>query len=114
MLNASLTNVSAGYKFETLSLLPQPWDETSREFIEARETAIVNNHAQYCSVVKTVIGKNTKLILGGEVDASMSSFHIVFPFSSDIHRTPTNITIYSPQYGTANLPTSRNRSTGSS
>ena len=57
-----------GYKFETLSLLPTPWDGTSRDYIESREDAIVNNHAQYCSVVKTGIGK-TKMILGGEVDA---------------------------------------------
>lgn len=60
---------NTGYKFETLSLIPKPWDETSRDFIEARETAIVNNHAQYCSVVKTAIGKNNKMIIGGEVDA---------------------------------------------
>ncbi|KAL8972837.1 MAG: hypothetical protein Q9183_000312 [Haloplaca sp. 2 TL-2023] len=57
-----------GYKFETLSLLPAPWDETSRDYIESREKHIVSNHAQYCSVVKTGIGKS-KLILGGEVDA---------------------------------------------
>lgn len=29
---------------------------------------VVNNHAQYCSVVKTGIGK-VKMIIGGEVDA---------------------------------------------
>ncbi|KAG8532040.1 decapping endonuclease targeting mRNA [Bacidia gigantensis] len=57
-----------GYKFETLSLLPDRWDPTSRDFIENRENLIVNNCAQYCSIVKTGIGK-TKLILGGEVDA---------------------------------------------
>ncbi|MCJ1293858.1 decapping endonuclease targeting mRNA [Xylographa carneopallida] len=57
-----------GYKFETLSLLPAPWDPTSREYIESREDEIVNNHAQYCSIVKTGIGK-AKMILGGEVDA---------------------------------------------
>ena len=57
-----------GYKFETLSLLPAPWDPASREFIEGREDMVVNNHAQYCSVVKTGIGK-AKMILGGEVDA---------------------------------------------
>ena len=60
-----------GYKFETLSLIPRPWGETSRELIENRETEIVNNHAQYCSVVRTGIGK-TKMILGGEVDAGQS------------------------------------------
>ena len=31
---------------------------------------IVNNKAQYCSVVKTGIG-NAKLIIAGEVDACM-------------------------------------------
>jgi RAT1-interacting protein len=58
-----------GYKFETLSTLPRTWDETSREFIENRENHIVNNKEQYCSVVRTGIGK-TVLCLGGEVDAS--------------------------------------------
>lgn len=58
----------AGYKFETLCLMPSIWAETSRDYIENRENEIVNNHAQYCSVVKTGIG-NTVMILGGEVDA---------------------------------------------
>ncbi|KAL3427097.1 hla class iii protein dom3z [Phlyctema vagabunda] len=57
-----------GYKFETLCLLPRSWGETSREYIENRESEIVNNHAQYCSVVRTGIGKHS-IILGGEVDA---------------------------------------------
>jgi len=57
-----------GYKFETLSLLPEPWGLTSRDYIEDREDMIVNNHAQYCSVVKTGIGK-ARMIIGGEVDA---------------------------------------------
>ncbi|KAI9796830.1 MAG: decapping endonuclease targeting mRNA [Piccolia ochrophora] len=57
-----------GYKFETLSLIPSPWAETSRDYIEHREDEVVNNHAQYCSVVRTGIGK-TKMIIGGEVDA---------------------------------------------
>ncbi|KAL9047640.1 MAG: hypothetical protein Q9206_006596 [Seirophora lacunosa] len=56
------------YKFETLSLLPAPWAETSRDYIESREDLVVNNHAQYCSVVITGIGKS-KLVLGGEIDA---------------------------------------------
>ncbi|KAL8916309.1 MAG: hypothetical protein Q9172_006364 [Xanthocarpia lactea] len=59
-----------GYKFETLALIPAPWAETSRDYIENREDLVVNNHAQYCSVVRTGIGKS-KLILGGEVDARM-------------------------------------------
>ena len=57
-----------GYKFETLSLIPQPWSPTSREYIESRENQIVNNHAQYCSIVRTGFGK-VKMVLGGEVDA---------------------------------------------
>jgi RAT1-interacting protein len=62
--------VGPGYKFETLSTLPAPWGETPREFIENRETEQVNNKEQYCSVVRTGMGK-TILCLGGEVDASM-------------------------------------------
>ncbi|OJJ43730.1 hypothetical protein ASPZODRAFT_19035 [Penicilliopsis zonata CBS 506.65] len=57
-----------GYKFETLSVLQQPWDPTPRTEIEDRENEIVNNHSQYCSVVRTGMG-NVKMILGGEVDA---------------------------------------------
>ncbi|MCJ1276914.1 decapping endonuclease targeting mRNA [Puttea exsequens] len=57
-----------GYKFEALSLMPDQWDPTSRDFIEGREDMIVNNYAQYCSVVKTGIGK-AKIVIGGEVDA---------------------------------------------
>ncbi|KAK8034406.1 RAI1-domain-containing protein [Apiospora rasikravindrae] len=57
-----------GYKFETLSTLPATWAETSREYIENRENEIVSNKAQYCSVVRTGIGKSI-LCLGGEVDA---------------------------------------------
>jgi RAT1-interacting protein len=53
--------------------MPAPWGETSREYIENRENEIVNNHAQYCSVVKTGIG-NTAIILGGEVDAGIFRF----------------------------------------
>jgi hypothetical protein len=67
-LNRQTFTDGSGYKFETLCLLPGTWDETSREYIENRENEIVNNHAQYCSVVKTGIG-NTVMILGGEVDA---------------------------------------------
>ncbi|KAI1008038.1 Decapping nuclease [Podosphaera aphanis] len=61
-----------GYKFESLCLLPQTWMETSRDEIEGREDAIVNNNAQYCSVVTTGIG-NTSIILGGEVDGIWDS-----------------------------------------
>ncbi|OJD26677.1 decapping nuclease rai1 [Blastomyces percursus] len=61
-----------GYKFETLSLLDQPWDATPREKIEGREDQVVNNKAQYCSVVRTAIG-GCKIVLGGEVDAIWDS-----------------------------------------
>ncbi|KAF5018212.1 hypothetical protein F66182_9815 [Fusarium sp. NRRL 66182] len=61
-----------GYKFETLSTLPAPWAEISRDFIENRENEVVNNKAQYCSVVRTGIGKSV-LCLGGEVDAIWDS-----------------------------------------
>ncbi|KAI9689557.1 MAG: decapping endonuclease targeting mRNA [Bathelium mastoideum] len=61
-----------GYKFEALSLLPAPWGQTSREFIEAREDQVVDNHAQYCSVVRTGIGQRT-MVLGGEVDGVWDS-----------------------------------------
>ncbi|KAI9859354.1 MAG: decapping endonuclease targeting mRNA [Trichoglossum hirsutum] len=57
-----------GYKFETLSLMPGTWDATSRDYIEGREDQVVNNSAQYCSVVRTGFGKS-KLVIGGEVDA---------------------------------------------
>jgi len=50
--------------------LPQPWAVTPREFVDSREDHVVNNHAQYCSIVRTGFGK-TKVIIGGEVDAVM-------------------------------------------
>ncbi|TQS34305.1 hypothetical protein Golomagni_05319, partial [Golovinomyces magnicellulatus] len=56
-----------GYKFESLCLLPNKWNETSPDYIMAREENLVNNHAQYCSVVKTGLG-DTSMILGGEID----------------------------------------------
>ena len=59
-----------GYKFETLSLLPDTWSKVSREYIESREDQVVSNYAQYCSVVRTGFG-HLKMLLGGEVDAVM-------------------------------------------
>lgn len=56
-----------GYKFETLCTMPAPWGETSREYIEERDNHVVNNKEQYCSVVRTGLGKTT-ICLGGEVD----------------------------------------------
>lgn len=61
-----------GYKFETLATLPKPWGEMSRDYIEGRESQQVSNKEQYCSVVRTGIGKTT-LCLGGEVDAIWDS-----------------------------------------
>ncbi|CEO58456.1 Putative HLA class III protein Dom3z [Penicillium brasilianum] len=57
-----------GYKFEVLSVLRKPWDPSTREEIEGRQNEVVNNSAQYCSVVKTGMG-NVRMVLGGEVDA---------------------------------------------
>ncbi|KAH9811702.1 RAI1 like PD-(D/E)XK nuclease [Teratosphaeria destructans] len=57
-----------GYKFETLSVIPKPWAECSREEIEARDAQVVNNHVQYCSIVRTGIGTSS-LVIAGEVDA---------------------------------------------
>ncbi|KAL2127595.1 hypothetical protein VTI74DRAFT_10441 [Chaetomium olivicolor] len=61
-----------GYKFETLSTIPRPWGEVSREYIENRDQEVVNNKEQYCSVVRTGFGK-TIVCLGGEVDAIWDS-----------------------------------------
>ena len=49
-------------------MLPKSWAECSRQEIEARESNVVNNHAQYCSIVRTGIGTSS-LVLAGEVDA---------------------------------------------
>ena len=68
--------IELGYKFETLSLLNQPWDSTTREEIESRDELVVNNNAQYCSIVRTGIGK-TRLIIGGEVDAGMETTELL-------------------------------------
>ncbi|KAJ5449608.1 Decapping nuclease rai1 [Penicillium daleae] len=57
-----------GYKFEVLSVLRKPWDPCTREEIENRQNEVVNNSAQYCSVVKTGMG-SIRMVLGGEVDA---------------------------------------------
>ena len=90
-----------GYKFEALSLLPDQWHLTPREYIEGREAMIVSNKAQYCSVVKTGIGK-AKLVIGGEVDACMR-------FLTYITGNPAD----SPQYGIADRRTKTLLSIGS-
>ncbi|KAF2654715.1 RAI1-domain-containing protein [Lophiostoma macrostomum CBS 122681] len=56
-----------GYKFETLSMLPDTPENTSQDFIANRPKAPVSNHAQHCSIVRTAFGSSS-LILGGEVD----------------------------------------------
>lgn len=60
---------TTGYKYETISLLPNASYEADRDFVESRRDHVVDNSAEYCSVVQTAIG-NSKLIMGGEVDAS--------------------------------------------
>lgn len=59
-----------GYKFESLCLIPDSWDATSRDYIESRGSHIVSNRAQYCSIVRTGMGSSS-IIMGGEVDAGM-------------------------------------------
>lgn len=57
----------SGYKFESIATVPKPLSEVSRASIDKRPKKVVNNIEQYCSVVRTGIGK-TKIVLGGEVD----------------------------------------------
>ena len=57
----------AGYKFEELSTLSKPLQESTQQEIERRNENVVDNIQQYCSIVKTQIGSST-LIMGGEVD----------------------------------------------
>lgn len=85
----ALSGGRIGYKFETLCLLPDTWDATPREVIEGRDKAVVNNYAQYCSIVQTGIG-STKLILGGEVDAGIRPIPVTRPTPySPSHLTPS-------------------------
>jgi RAT1-interacting protein len=72
-----------GYKFESLCMLPDTWDNTSRDFIDTRHEHVVDNHEQYVSVVETKIG-NTTLILGGEVDGSTRSRQKTFIILSSL------------------------------
>ncbi|RKP31976.1 putative suppressor of exonuclease defects [Metschnikowia bicuspidata] len=57
----------AGYKFETLTTIPRPWAECTRQEIDGRKNKAVSNYEQYISVVTTGIGK-VKTLLAGEVD----------------------------------------------
>lgn len=56
-----------GYKFEALATLAKPWAEASRAEIEERKSGVVDNVAEFCTVVRTGVGK-TKVVLGAEVD----------------------------------------------
>lgn len=57
----------SGYKFEALATLPQPLSQVSRLAIEKNSKKTVNDIEQYCSVVKTGVGKK-RVVLAGEVD----------------------------------------------
>ena len=89
-----------GYKFETISTIPDNWDSVSRKVIENRENMVVDNHAQYCSVARTGIGK-IRLIIGGEVDACKYGRLYML-----------NVPLTSSKYGTVNQATNRIPSTG--
>lgn len=86
-----------GYKFETLATLPAPWGETSREYIEGREQEVVNNKAQYCSVVRTGLGK-TVLCLGGEVDAGKLAASLSIIETSRSSSRPQRTTTHWPPH----------------
>lgn len=79
-----------------------PWAETSRDYIESREDIAVNNNAQYCSVVKTSIGKS-RLILGGEVDARKLDFPPSIP-KPTLPLAPVTQSTHHPQSGTPSPP----------
>ena len=57
-----------GYKFETISTLPDCVVYCTQDQIELREDEVVSNAAQWRSVVRSEFGK-TKIVIGGEVDA---------------------------------------------
>lgn len=57
-----------GYKFEALATLPRPWSQCTRQEIELRPRAIIDNNSEYCVLVTTGVGK-TRVVLGAEVDA---------------------------------------------
>lgn len=80
--------------------MPDIWDATSRDYIEGREEEIVNNHAQYVSIVRTGIGKNT-LVIGGEVDAGTAYLFYSTSAANDVsslgRQAPT--AIYTHQLG---------------
>lgn len=57
----------SGYKFEKMATLSQQWSQCTRKEIEKRHKETVNNCEQFCSIVKTAIGK-VGILMGGEVD----------------------------------------------
>ncbi|CDK25625.1 unnamed protein product [Kuraishia capsulata CBS 1993] len=59
--------VYTGYKFERLATLDKPWARCTRKEIETRNKKPITPREQYCSVVRTGIGK-VKMLLGGEID----------------------------------------------
>lgn len=103
-----LTLFKPGYKFETVSVLSEPWDAASRETIEARESDVVNNNPQYCSLVRTGIG-NIRMLLAGEVDAGMPPSKPKLMFLKDVN---VHIVIHVPKSGTASQTRKMILSTG--
>lgn len=59
-----------GYKFEALSTVAVPPDQATPEMLAERETAIVNNNEQFCSVLKTRFGDHL-IYIGAEVDCAL-------------------------------------------
>ena len=85
--------ITAGYKFETLSLLNKPWGETTREEIEGREDEVVDNYAQYCSICRTEIG-GASMVIGGEVDGGNHDDFFVVNKTDVIQYSATSPTIH--------------------
>lgn len=76
----SATMCYYGYKFESLTTLPKPWTECSRQEIEERNKNVVDNISEYCTIVRTGVGK-IKTILGAEVDC-IYDFNPNLPFDN--------------------------------
>lgn len=59
-----------GYRFETVATLSQhPSKVKLSDVPQQRYHSDVNTHVQYCSVVRTKLGKHS-IIMGGEVDCT--------------------------------------------
>ncbi|KAK8221298.1 putative Dhp1-interacting protein Din1 [Phyllosticta capitalensis] len=74
-----------GYKFETLSTIPDVWDNVRREEIENRHAQQVSNHSQYCSIVSTTLDDKHKLVYGGEVDCIWDSHDMLHSDPREYH-----------------------------